>query len=389
MITVTDSGVQINTIAENQAEQLAALQSMNPGVPSGMTGSLQEDMLATSALLMYQADQSVAALLGSLNPDYAIEPICRNMGAALGIPDRTAGKSTVVEQITGNPGVFIPLGFTVKDSGGNQFTVTNYYTIPASGVLAVTMEAVADGDVIVAAGTLTSVVTTVTGITGVTNPSASTTAQSAETMLQYRQRLNTAIQSQQAGVYPAIKTALGQIENVILRTIRVISTGTGIEVIVAGGDDYTVAGAIFANVLDLAGLESSATEPARDMTVNVIDGNDTYPVKFTRPESATIGITITYSTLNSVNQTSFATAAQPAIVDYVNSKASGVGVNTLELSKIIAEAVANQVPIGNINRLTFAFTVDAAPATPVNNILELLPDQYAVTDIGQLTFIKV
>jgi hypothetical protein len=311
------------------------------------------------------------------------------MGAALGIPDRTAGKSTVVEQITGNPGVFIPLGFTVKDSGGNQFTVTSYNTIPASGVLAVTMEAVADGDVVVAAGALTSVVTTITGITAVTNPSASTTAQAAETMLQYRQRLNTAMQAQQAGVYPAIKTALGQIPNVILRTIRVISTGTGIEVIVAGGDDYTVAGAIFANVLDLSGLESSATEPARDMTVNVIDGNDTYPVKFTRPESATIGITITYSTLNSVNQTSFASSAQPAIVDYVNSKASGVGVNVLELSAIIADAVADQVPIGNISRMTFAFTVDAVTKTPTNNILELLPDQYAVTDIGQLTFIKV
>jgi hypothetical protein len=63
MITITDSGVQISTIAENQAAQLAALQATNPGIPSGMTGTLQEDMLATSALLMYQNDQAVAALL--------------------------------------------------------------------------------------------------------------------------------------------------------------------------------------------------------------------------------------------------------------------------------------------------------------------------------------
>lgn len=389
MITVTDNGVQINTIAENQAEQLAALQAMNPGIPSGMTGSLQEDMLATSALLMYQADQSVAALLGSLNPAYAIEPVCRNLGAALGVPARTAGKSTVVEQITGNPGVFIPVGFTVKDSGGNQFTTTTYYTIPAAGVLAITMNAVADGDVIVAENTLTTVVTTIVGITAVTNPSASTTAQGAETMLQYRQRLNTVMQATQSGVFPSVKAALGKIENVILRTIRVISTGSGAEIVVAGGDDYTIAGTIFANVLNLSGLTSSATDPARDMTVTVHDGQDDYAVKFTRPEPAVIGIVITYSTLNSVNQTSFATAAQPAIVDYVNSKASGVGVNVLELSAIIADAVADQVPIGNISRMTFAFTVDTVTKTPTNNILELLPDQYATTDIGQLTFTKV
>lgn len=389
MLTIDDSGVHINTIEENQAAQLAALQAMSPGIPSGMTGSLEEDMISTSALLMYQLDQSVAALLGSLNPAYAIEPIARNLGAALGIPAKTEGKSTVVVQITGNPGAFIPQGFAVKDSAGNQFSVTSYNTIPAAGVLSVTMEAVDNGDIIVAPGTLTIIVAPRTGIVSVTNPSASTTAQNAETMLQFRARLNTAMQAQQAGVYPAIKTAISLIDNVILRTIRVIPTGSGVEVIAAGGDDYSVAGAIFANVLDLDGLSSSATDPARAMTINVIDGHDTYPVKFTRPESATIGIAVTYSTINSVNQTSFATAAQTAIVDYVNAKASGVGINTLELSSIIASAVSGQVPIGNISRMTFEFTVDGSAATPTNNILELLPDQYPVTDIGNLTFVKV
>lgn len=389
MLTIDDSGVQINTIEENQAEQLAALQAMSPGIPSGMTATLEENVLATSALLMYQLDQSVAALLGSLNPAYAIEPVARNLGAALGVPAKTEGKSTVVVQITGNPGAFIPQGFAVKDSSGNQFAVTSYNVIPAAGVLSVTMEAVEDGDVIVAPGSLTTVVTPRVGITSVTNPSASTAAQGAETMLQFRKRLNTAMQSQQSGVIPAIKTAIGLVDNVILRTVRVIQTGTGIEVVAAGGDDYEVAAAIFANALDLDGLSSSATDPAREMTINVIDGNDTYAVKFTRPESATIGITVTYSTVNSVNQTSFATAAQTAVVDYVNAKPSGVGINTLELSSIIAAAVADQVPIGNISRMTFDFTVDGVSATPTNNILELLPDQYPVTDIGNLTFIKV
>lgn len=389
MLTIDDSGVQINTIEENQAEQLAALQAMSPGIPSGMTATLEENVLATSALLMYQLDQSVAALLGSLNPAYAIEPVARNIGAALGVPAKTEGKSTVVVQITGNPGAFIPQGFAVKDASGNQFAVTSYNVIPAAGVLSVTMEAVEDGDVIVAPGTLTTVVTPRVGIASVTNPSASTAAQGAETMLQFRKRLNTAMQSQQSGVIPAIKTAISLVDNVILRTVRVIQTGTGIEVVAAGGDDYEVAAAIFANALDLDGLSSSATDPAREMTINVIDGNDTYAVKFTRPESATIGITVTYSTVNSVNQTSFATAAQTAVVDYVNAKPSGVGINTLELSSIIAAAVADQVPIGNISRMTFAFTVDGVSATPTNNILELLPDQYPVTDIGNLTFIKV
>lgn len=389
MLTIDDSGVHINTIEENQADQLAALQAMSPGIPSGMTATLEENVLATSALLMYQLDQSVAALLGSLNPAYAIEPVARNIGAALGVPAKTEGKSTVVVQITGNPGAFIPQGFAVKDSSGNQFAVTSYNVIPAAGVLSVTMEAVEDGDVIVAPVSLTTVVTPRVGITSVTNPSASTAAQGAETMLQFRKRLNTAMQSQQAGVIPSIKTAISLVDNVILRTVRVIQTGTGIEVVAAGGDDYEVAAAIFANALDLDGLSSSATDPAREMTINVIDGNDTYAVKFTRPESATIGITVTYSTVNSVNQTSFATAAQTAVVDYVNAKPSGVGINTLELSSIIAAAVADQVPIGNISRMTFDFTVDGVSATPTNNILELLPDQYPVTDIGNLTFIKV
>lgn len=389
MITIDSSGVHTQTLEEIQAEQLAALNAINPGIPSGMTGSLQEDMLSTSALLIYEVDQSIAALLGSLNPLYAIDPVVKNIGAALGVPAKLAGKSSAVVTITGNPGVFIPIGFRVKDSGGNTFATTSYSIIPSTGVLSVTMQAVADGDVIVAANTLTTVVSVTTGITSVTNPSPSTEAQNAETMAEYRTRLNAVMQSTQSGVYPAIKAALAAVPNVVTRTIRVIPTGSGIKVLVAGGDDYSIAAAIFANVLDLNGLSLSATDPGRDMTITVVDSNDSYPVKFTRPKSATIGITTTYSTLSSVNQDSFAAAAKQGVIEYVNSLASGAGLNTLKLSEVIASAVADQVPVDNINRMTFAFTVDGTPATPTNNMLELLQDQYAFTAAVNLTFTKV
>lgn len=389
MITITDNGVETQTLAEIQAQLLAQLQALNPGIPSAMTGSLQEDMLSTSALFVYETDQSIAALLSSLNPALAIEPICRNLGAALGLPAKTEGKSSAVVTIVGDPGVYIPTGYRVKDSSGRQFQVTTYYTIPSTGTLSVTMEAVDDGDVIVAANTLTIQVSPRTGIDSVTNPSASTGAQNAETMLEYRTRLNQAMQAQNSGVIPSIKSAISQIENVVLRTIRVIKTGSGIEVIVAGGDDYEVATAIFANVLDLAGLSSSATDPARVMEITVVDDTDKYLVTFTRPESATITIDTTYSTLNTVNQESFATYASTAMIDYVNSLPSGVGINTLELSQVISDAVSAQVPVGNISRLTFDFKVDGVTTVPVNNILEVNTDQYTVTDAGNLSFARV
>lgn len=156
------------------------------------------------------------------------------------------------------------VGYTVSDTNGNNFILTNSAAITGAGTYLLEFRAQNVGAVQVLPNTIKNMVSVIRGVSGVNNPGAQyLTGNDAETDAEFRIRFNKSRSISSKGFSDSLLAALLNINLVAdaqvyqNRTNQTDGDGTPghtVWVIVEGGTNEDIAQAIYANVTDGAGM---------------------------------------------------------------------------------------------------------------------------------------
>lgn len=156
------------------------------------------------------------------------------------------------------------VGYTVSDTNGNNFILTNSAAITGAGTYLLEFRAQNVGAVQVLPNTIKNMVSVIRGVSGVNNPGVQyLTGNDAETDAEFRIRFNKSRSISSKGFSDSLLAALLNINLVAdaqvyqNRTNQTDGDGTPghtVWVIVEGGTNEDIAQAIYANVTDGAGM---------------------------------------------------------------------------------------------------------------------------------------
>ena len=149
-------------------------------------------------------------LANQINPNFAGGVSLDALLALMGAQRAPASSSVVSCTLGGASGTIIPVGAQAQDHNGNLWQCLNTVTIPLSGSLSnVSFQAVETGAILVASGTLTTIVSNVLGWNTITNPDENTVVgQDTQSDVSARQyRINT-LYLQSNGLAGSIISAL-------------------------------------------------------------------------------------------------------------------------------------------------------------------------------------
>lgn len=373
-LVMTLAGPQPTSVTTIQQTTIANAAAASPDYTATLPGSMVEDMVDTSVFAISQADQARIDAINSVTPLGANAFVLAALGAMLGVPQGLETNTSVAVVFTatsgGSPavGLVIPAGVLVGD-GSYQYATTSSVITQSGGVTQqVAAVATQSGSWSVAAGAVTTVATTMpTGFTvTVTNPNAGTPGTTAQTVQDYRAQVLAAEQVTVQGTGGYVTTALAAIPGVQSRLILVVQTSGAIKIICGlTADENLIAGAIYGAVADPSLLVGSATT-ARNVTVTVRDGVNTYSIVFVNPPNQVVTGTVTWAT----NLPSFAAISQVnqlavvAFAAYINALQAGAPINLLEMTAVFQQAVAAILPAPNISALTFSININGVTTAP-------------------------
>lgn len=242
-----------------RAALVALVAATNPGYTSDLPGSLIEDIASTDVGALVLIDQGVTELVNSITPYGANPFLLTQLGNIYGIPQGVDFNTSVFETFTSDPGLIIPVGFTVSD-GTHQYTVQEGAIVPAGGTTdPVFCLATTAGAWAVPPGTVTTLITSAppTHTVTCTNPLAGTPSPGPQTEESYRAQVLEAGLAASQGMARYLKTLLANVSGVQGRLVAVVQQSPGYKIIVGGGDPYQVAYAIWSALFDTSNLVGS------------------------------------------------------------------------------------------------------------------------------------
>lgn len=381
-IVITSAGVQPQDPASIQAQLLAYVAGVQPGYTANLPGSLIEDVSSTDVGAIVLIDRARVELLNSLTPAGANAFLLNQLGQIYGtVYGQNTNTSVNVEFTGSTPGFVVSPGFQVSD-GTNVYQIIDGGIIDGSGDSGLLTAFAVNSSFLgpVPANSVNTIVTSVPGgITlNVNNPQAGTPAQGQETEQDYRARTLQAGLASSQGVPSYLKTQLLNVAGVVSRLVSVQATlGSGIKVIVGGGDVNQVANAIFQGWFDPAHL-LGASGSGTTVTATVINSPDSYTITFVEPAAAVITLSLTWNT-NLADFTQGSAVDQAAVqplADYINSIVVGNPINLLELNDAFIAAVAGLLPAANISKTVWVVTINGTPTSPTNNLYPIDLEAY-------------
>lgn len=308
-------------LAETQADYQAVFGGdldLTPSSPQGLL--ITADTLVKDAVARNNADIS-----NQFNPNLAggifLDAIC----AMTGLSRLPATKSVVQVVITGTSGTIISAGFLAETAAVDRFELITAVTIPPTGTVTATFQAVEFGIVPCAAGALNIITNGQLGVTSLTNPAAATlgTNQQSDLSLLSLRRRTLALQGVQTA--EAVTSALYKIYGVqslafrenVESAMQVIDTISmmphSIYVCVNGGTDAEVAQAILESRSAGSGFNGLITYPITTASGQVLN------VKFSRPEVINVLIKITARITGGASSA----AIIQRVLDYANGMVAG------------------------------------------------------------------
>lgn len=306
--TISGSGIQIDTLTETRqaieqgykdiyGEDINLDQNTPDGQLVGIQAQAKQDMLDFS-VLNYQS-RDVDAVGGSEQDTlYKINGVYRKQSRFSFVQVDVSFTSPVNLKgldLNVNDENYTD-AYTVADTNGNQFLLTNSQSITQVGTILLEFRAKDSGQVEVAPNTIQTMITVLGGISGVNNPAKQyITGETEETDEAFRLRRNrsTAIAGQ--GINDGLRSQLESLQDVSFaevwenRTNLVDSDGIpahGIWTIVEGGNNEQIARTIYNN------LTNGAMKG--DTQVIIIRPNGLLqPIYFDRPDTQSVYIKLT------------------------------------------------------------------------------------------------
>jgi Baseplate J-like protein len=391
MAQITSGGAIPDSPATLRTQLVAAATQLQPSISTDLPASLIEDMASTGAGALVVMDQAYVDAINSISPITANESILIQLGNVYGV-QRGVGSNTSVNVVfrDSTVGFVVPKGFLVSD-GTHQYSLQSSTVIKSDGTSdPVFCLATTEGSWTVAGassgfpfGTVTTIITSVpsTVTLNVGNPQAGTAGYPAQSIDEFRLQVIQAGRAVATGVPTFLKTTLQNVSGVQKRLIAVkqitVMSVTGWEVIVGGGDPYSVANAIYQSLFNINDLMDAQTYGTTE-TIAILDYPDSYNIKFVVPRNLTANVEVYWTTIsgtNFVSNTVVAAAVSPAIQAYINSLYVGQPISLAELQATFFTATANilsPATLATLGFLVFAPT----ELTPVGLLYPVDPESY-------------
>jgi Baseplate J-like protein len=369
-IVLTVNGLVPQSPSSIQVQLLANVAAVQPGYTANLPGLLIEDISSTDVAAIVLCNQAQVETVNSLTPFGANQFTLTQLGQVYGVYQGQPTNTSVFVVFSGTVGYVIPNGFLVQD-GTNVYAVQGGGVIQTGGSSApINAISITAGSFGVPANTVTQLVTSApSGISlSVNNPTSGTPGGTAETPYSFRIRVLQAGLAASVGTSRFIKTLVGQVPGAQAALMSVQPATGGLRVIVAGGDPYAIAYAIFSSVADPTTLQGSAVSSGRNITATLIDSPNTFNILWVNPPVQTVTITATWNTSLSTftGGGAFPSLVQQPLANYINGLAVGAPINVLELNGIFQTAIASVLDPNLLTRLVFAVyinTVLTAPGT--------------------------
>ncbi len=385
------SGPQPTPPATLQQALITNVAAVAPDYTANLPGVLIDDIVSTDVGALVTMDQARVDAVNSVSPLAANAYLLGLLGQQFGIAQGAAQNTSVYVVFSGLAGAVIPQGTIAKD-GTYQYATQSATVIASTGssasVLAVATQS---GSWAVAAGTVTTVVTSFPASYNltVTNPATGTPGSAAQTTESFRavvfQNFNRVAQ----GVPGYIVANLRNLPGVNPALVAVQPVSGGWKVICAGGDPTSMAGAIYLSVLDLSTILGSS-DASLNTTVTITDGTNTFDVTFVTPVQNVATISITWNTnlTNFTGGTLVNSAAAPAIAAYVNALGVNQPINFGVIQTVFTNAVSGIIAQENISEFDVTMTINgtaSAPASGQQIVPPLTSDGYFYIAAGGVT----
>ena len=343
-------------------------------LPSG----IQNNLIDESVIVESEIQDMLSNVMNSVSPLYANDFMVLELGAAFGlkIKDKALPNTTIT--FYGLQGVVIPEGLEVGNADGSKkFVTTKSGIINASGEVSIYCEDADYYDTPTPANTLNVLLNQVLNVTSCTNLNDAVETTPAETISEFRSRFQTKALANKSGTIATLDSALTEIKGTVdrlctYRESQIIKEGIKeavIEVIVGGGDDYSVASALFNSVLrpDIFVSNPSGDETNRTVNINVTFNGVDFPIVYTRPKinqlSINISLTVQSGFIN-IPSEAFTLLLRPYYEDYVNNLKIGYAPTGYSFDDLIYQCFRNNSYSRDIiTGINYTLTINGEPAT--------------------------
>lgn len=296
--------------------------SLEPSTPQGR-------LIEAETITRKSVIENNAYMANQFNPTTATGIFLDAICALSGVVRKTALKTTVLATVTGVAGTVIPAGAQAKTTAGDVFELINDFTIPDSGTGATNFQAVENGAVPCAVGTLTQILTATLGWETINNPVSATIGADAESDSALRLRRRKSLYRGSA-LLKAIESALYKLDGVLsVFPAENETNGTkqiddkllvphSIWFVVDGGDDDEIARAIWEH-------KSLGCDYNGDQVITVHGAyNVPYTVKFDRPTYQAFQMEVEVTSPLSIEEQELKNQIKAALDEWVNGGVTGV-----------------------------------------------------------------
>ncbi|MCZ9850163.1 baseplate J/gp47 family protein [Brachyspira hyodysenteriae] len=343
-------------------------------LPSG----IQNNLLDESVLDIVEIQDMLANVMNSISPSYANDFIVRELGEAFGLKIKDQALPNTTITFYGLAGVIIPEGLEVGNADGSKkFITTKSDIINATGQVSIYCEGADYYDTPTPANTLNILLNQVLNVTSCTNLNDAVETTPAETISEFRSRFQTRALANRSGTVATLDNALKEIEGTVDRLCtykasQIVEEGVSkavLEIIVGGGDDYSVALAIFNSILypDILVSNPSGDETNRTINVNVAFNSVDFPITYTRPKinqlSINISLTVQSGFIN-IPSEAFTLLLRPYYENYINNLKIGYAPTGYSFDDLIYQCFRdNSYSRDIITGINYTLTINGEPAT--------------------------
>lgn len=286
------------------------------GLWSDFQGAFGGNLNESDATPQGQLVAALAAIIGAKNDQLLqyvnlIDPAFTSGRMQEGIGrvyylERLPAQATVVEATcTGANGTVIPAGSLAQAADGTIYQNLSSITIPSTGSVTASFQAITTGPIECPAGTLTTIYRVVPGWDAITNDADGTVGRDVETPAEFEARRAASVAGNAAGILPAIRGAVLAVDGVIDAHVRENDTGATVAigsvdidpnslyVAVYGGSDADVAAAIWSKKPPGCAYTGDTTVTVSDSASGYSLPYPEYDVTFQRATALPIYIKVT------------------------------------------------------------------------------------------------
>lgn len=346
-------------------------------------GQLQQ----SQAYMVAAFQAQLAQLIANVDPMTSSGIYQDALGRIYFLTRQAATFATVAATVTGTVGATLPAGSQVKSSDGTIWASTAAAVYGAGGTASVTFQSLIAGSIPAAGVNDLRIYQQVPNWVAVSNSVPSVPGTNTENRVEFETRRAASVQiggvGQPANVRAAIANVTGVTDLYVYNNggDTAVNYGTtnypipahSIAIIVSGGANADIAAAINSKLdcgcgmSTAAGLGTLVTVNVQD-TVNYVAPYPTYPVRFVRPATTQVYMTVNVANLSTLPANYVLQVQQALAAAFANGFTSTDGTISIPRARIGGQVVASEyaapiLALGNITPVTIFVGTSPAPSS--------------------------